>query len=98
MIAYSSLLKGLDKIYVNEDKLRLDLDNNWAVIAEAIQTILRRESYPNPYETLKQLTRKSTHVTRETLMDFIDNLNVSESVKDELRALSPTTYLGINTF
>lgn len=98
MIAYSSLLKGLDKIYVNEDKLRLDLDNNWAVIAEAIQTILRRESYPNPYEALKQLTRKSTHVTRETLMDFIDNLDVRESVKDELRSLSPTNYLGINTF
>lgn len=98
MIAYSSLLKGLGKIYVNEDKLRLDLDNNWAVIAEAIQTILRRESYPNPYEALKQLTRKSTHVTRETLMDFIDNLDVRESVKDELRSLSPTNYLGINTF
>ena len=97
LIAYSSLLKGLNKIYVNNNKIYSDLNDNWAIIAEAIQTILRRESYPNPYEALKQLTRKSTHVTKETMEEFIDNLDISENVKNELRQITPENYTGMST-
>lgn len=96
VIAYSSLLKGLGKIYVNETKLSADLENNWAVIAEAIQTILRREFYPNPYEALKQLTRGSQLINQETLLNFIDGLDVKDSVKEELRNLAPSNYTGID--
>lgn len=96
VIAYSSLLKGLGKIYVNEVKLSADLENNWAVIAEAIQTILRREFYPNPYEALKQLTRGSQLINQETLLNFIDGLDVKDSVKEELRNLAPSNYTGID--
>ena len=80
---------------MNEDKLKADLENNWAVVAEGIQTILRREGYPNPYETLKALTRTGEGVSRETIAGFIDSLNVSDSVKEELRAISPSTYTGL---
>ena len=95
LIAFQSTLKGLRKLILNESKLQEDLDNTWAVVAEGIQTILRREAYPNPYETLKALTRTNEGITAETIASFIDTLDVSESVKDELRAITPTTYTGI---
>lgn len=94
LISYFSLLKGLNKVIVNYDKIKADLDNNVAVIAEAIQTILRREAYPNPYEALKQLTRKNAKITMQDFAEFIDNLDVRDEVKVELKALSPETYLG----
>ncbi len=94
MIALASLDKGLGKLVLNENKLRADLDHSWAVVAEAIQTILRREGYPKPYETLKQLTRTGGEITSETIAAFIDGLNVSESVKQELRAITPFNYYG----
>ena len=95
LIAFESTLKGLRKLILNEDKLQQDLDNTWAVVAEGVQTILRRESYPNPYETLKALTRTNEGITAETIARFIDTLEVSESVKEELRAITPSTYTGI---
>lgn len=94
IIAIKSLLKGLSKLVLNEEKISTDLDNNWAVVSEAIQTILRREGYPKPYEALKELTRINTKVSAETIATFIDKLNVSEKVKTELRALSPHNYIG----
>lgn len=95
MIAFASTLKGLDKLILNEEALRADLERLWNVVAEGIQTILRREGYPKPYETLKQLTRVNSTVTRESIAEFINTLNVSDAVKEELRALSPQTYVGI---
>jgi adenylosuccinate lyase len=95
LIAFQSTLKGLRKLILNEEKLQEDLDNTWAVVAEAIQTILRREAYPNPYETLKALTRTNEKLTAEKIQDFIETLEVSEDVKNELRAISPSTYTGI---
>ena len=95
LIAFASLNKGLEKLVLNEEKLRSDLDNNWAVCAEAIQTILRRESYPNPYESLKDLTRTNSHITQESLSLFINGLDVSEEIKEELRRISPFNYTGI---
>ena len=95
LIAFHSTLKGLDKLILNEDRLQADLDHQWAVVAEAIQTILRREAYPNPYETLKALTRTNEGITAETIASFIDTLDVSDAVKDELRAITPSTYTGI---
>ena len=95
LIAFQSTLKGLRKLILNESKLQEDLDNTWAVVAEGIQTILRREAYPNPYETLKALTRTNEGITAEAIAGFIDTLDVSESVKDELRAITPSTYTGI---
>lgn len=98
IIAIKSITKGLDKLLINRDKIKEDLDNNWAVLGEAIQTILRREKYPNPYETLKKLTRNNTRITEEKLHDFINKLNVDEKVKEELRNLRPDTYTGITKF
>jgi len=95
LIAFASLNKGLEKLVLNEEKLRSDLDNNWVVCAEAIQTILRRESYPNPYESLKDLTRTNSHITQESLSLFINGLDVSEKIKEELRSISPFNYTGI---
>ena len=95
LIAFQSTLKGLRKLILNEQKLQQDLDNTWAVVAEGIQTILRREAYPNPYETLKALTRTNEGITAETIARFIDTLDVSDAVKDELRAITPSTYTGI---
>ena len=95
LIAFHSTLKGLRKLILNEQKLQEDLDHTWAVVAEGIQTILRREAYPNPYETLKALTRTNEGITAETIARFIDTLEVSESVKEELRAITPSTYTGI---
>ena len=95
LIAFESTLKGLRKLILNESKLQEDLDNTWAVVAEGIQTILRREGYPNPYETLKALTRTNEGITADTITAFIASLDVSESVKEELRAITPSTYTGI---
>lgn len=95
MIALASTLKGLGKLILNESALSEDLDRMWNVVAEGIQTILRREGYPHPYETLKQLTRVNSTVTEQSIAEFIETLEVSEEVKAELRALSPHTYTGI---
>lgn len=95
LIAFRSIMKGLNKLIINRDAIDRDLENNWAVVAEGIQTVLRREEYPSPYEALKALTRTNTHVTEKTMHDFIESLDVAESVKEELRALSPSTYTGI---
>jgi len=95
LIALASTLKGLRKLLLNESAIQRDLDNAWAVVAEGIQTILRREGYPKPYETLKALTRVNTGMNQETISNFIETLNVSESVKAELHALTPGNYTGI---
>jgi adenylosuccinate lyase len=95
LIAVQSTLKGLSKLLLNRSAIDKDLEENWAVVAEAIQTILRRELYPNPYEALKELTRKNDIVTRETLHDFIDTLKVDENVKKELKDITPHNYTGI---
>ncbi|MCD6067222.1 MAG: adenylosuccinate lyase [Bacteroidetes bacterium] len=95
LIAYESILKGLSKLILNEKALHADLENNWAVVAEAIQTILRREGYPKPYEALKALTRTNSAITEESIRSFIETLNVGEEVKTELRKISPHNYTGI---
>ena len=95
LIALQSTLKGLNKLLLNEDKIRQDLQDHWAVVAEAIQTILRREGYPNPYEALKALTRTNTAITAETISSFIDTLEVSEDVKAELKVITPENYTGV---
>lgn len=95
IIAIQSTLKGLRKLILNEDKIAEDLDNTWAVVAEAIQTILRREAYPHPYEALKSLTRTNAKMTEETIHEFIKGLNVSDSVKAELMAITPHNYTGV---
>lgn len=94
LISFASLVKGLGKLILNEDALHADLEKNWAVVAEPIQTILRREGYPNPYETLKALTRTGAGIDEKTIESFIDGLDVSESVKAELRAVTPWNYTG----
>jgi adenylosuccinate lyase len=95
LIAFQSTLKGLDKLLLNEPKFAEDLENNWAVVAEAIQTILRREAYPNAYEALKGLTRTNEKINRQSISNFIETLDVSEEVKEEMRAVSPSNYTGI---
>ena len=95
VIAIQSTLKGLRKLILHEEKLQEDLNNTWAVVAEAIQTILRREAYPHPYEALKALTRTNKHMTEETIHEFIQGLNVSDSVKAELMAITQSNYTGI---
>ena len=95
LIALQSTLKGLNKLLLNEDKIRQDLQDHWAVVAEAIQTILRREGYPKPYEALKALTRTNTTITAETISSFIDTLEVSEDVKAELKVITPENYTGV---
>ncbi|MBQ9641150.1 MAG: adenylosuccinate lyase [Bacteroidaceae bacterium] len=95
LISIQSTLKGLRKLLLNEEAIRRDLDNCWAVCAEGIQTILRREAYPHPYEALKALTRTNAAITEESISQFIDGLEVSESVKEELRAITPHSYTGI---
>ncbi|MBI6118981.1 adenylosuccinate lyase [Salegentibacter maritimus] len=94
-IAFKSTLKGLDKLLLNEEKLNEDLEANWAVVAEAIQTILRREGFKNPYETLKGLTRTNEKINKKSIADFIETLEVSETVKEELKKISPQNYTGI---
>lgn len=95
LIAFEATLKGLNKLVLNEPKFTEDLEKNWAVVAEAIQTILRRESYPNPYEALKDLTRTNTIINKEAIHNFIQTLNVSDEIKAELMKISPSNYLGI---
>lgn len=95
IIAFNATLKGLDKLLLNKEKLAEDLENNWAVVAEAIQTILRREGYPNPYETLKGLTRTNKKINQKSITAFIKTLQVSDSVKKELLSITPSNYTGI---
>ena len=95
MIAIASSLKGLGKLLINEQKIAADLDGCWSVVAEAVQTILRREGYPHPYEALKALTRTNSAITRDSIMGFIDTLQVSDDVKNELRQIAPGNYTGI---
>jgi adenylosuccinate lyase len=98
LIAWKSLLRGLEKLILNEASIRGDLENNWAVVAEAIQTVLRREGYPDPYEALKGLTRTHAKIDRQAIADFIAALGVSEPVKRELLGISPENYTGICEF
>lgn len=95
LIGFKSTLKGLNKLLLNESKFAVDLENNWAVVAEAIQTILRREAYPNPYEALKGLTRTNEKITQTSISNFIDTLEVSDAIKKELKAITPSNYTGI---
>jgi len=98
LIAFRSLLKGMDKLIINKEKFHADLENNWAVLAEAIQTVLRGIGYPNPYEALKDLTRTNEKMTKESLGVFIDGLDVDEEIKTRLKELSPEKYTGIKLF
>ncbi|MFL0353586.1 adenylosuccinate lyase [Xanthomarina sp. GH4-25] len=95
LIGFKSTLKGLNKLLLNESKFAEDLENNWAVVAEAIQTILRREAYPNPYEALKGLTRTNEKITQTSISNFIDTLEVSDTIKKELKSITPSNYTGI---
>ena len=95
LIACKSLLKGLEKLVLNRDKIESDLENNWSVVAEAIQTILRREGYPKPYEALLELTRTNEKITGDKIKAFIDSLKISDDLKSELKAISPSNYTGI---
>ncbi len=95
IIGIKSLIKGLNKLILNEDKIRDDLENNWAVVAEAIQTILRRENYPNPYEALKELTRTNEKIDKRKIIDFIESLEIGEAVKKEMRGVTPHNYTGM---
>jgi adenylosuccinate lyase len=95
LIAFKSTLKGLSKLVLHEESIRGDLDNCWAVVAEAIQTILRREGYPHPYEALKELTRTNEAVNQDRIARFIDSLDVPDSVKKELTTITPYNYIGI---
>ncbi len=96
LISFNSILKGLDKLILHDTTIHQDLEDNWAVVAEAIQTILRREGYPKPYEALKDLTRTNTQITRESIQQFISTLNVPETVKQELKQITPHNYVGVN--
>jgi len=95
LIAFASTLKGLNKLLLNKEAFENDLENNWAVVAEAIQTILRREAYPNPYEALKGLTRTNSVINQKSIADFIDTLEVSDAIKAELKVITPSNYTGI---
>src|SRR5690606_32065438 len=95
IIGIKSTLRGIRKLILNESALRNDLENNWAVVAEAIQTILRREGYPKPYEALKDLTRTNTQVTQETIAMFVDGLAIPDAVKNEIKAITPWNYTGV---
>ncbi|NNG09281.1 MAG: adenylosuccinate lyase [Arenibacter sp.] len=95
LIAFQSTLKGLNKLLLNKEKFDQDLENNWAVVAEAIQTILRREAYPNPYEALKGLTRTNEKITQQSIANFIDTLETSDAIKAELKQITPSNYTGI---
>lgn len=95
LIGFASTLKGLNKLLLNKEKFEEDLENNWAVVAEAIQTVLRREGYPNPYEALKGLTRTNEKINKQSIANFIDTLDVSDAIKEELKVISPSNYTGI---
>ncbi len=96
ILAFNSIQKGLQKLIVNPVKINEDLESNWAVVAEAIQTILRREQYPKPYEALKALTRGAAQMNKETIHRFIDSLDVSKKIKTELKKITPQNYVGRN--
>ena len=96
IISFKSLMKGMSKLMLNSAVIKADLEDNWAVVAEAIQTVLRRESYPKPYEKLKELTRKNEKMTETTIHEFINTLDVSDDVKEELLLISPHNYTGID--
>ncbi len=98
VLALASLIKGLNKLLINEDKIAADLENNWAVAAEAIQTVLRREGYPKPYEALKELTRTNEKITATSIANFIDTLNVNEEIKAELKQITPYNFTGVELF
>jgi len=91
----NSIERGMDKLELNRDAMDLDLENNWAVVAEAIQTILRKEGYPNPYEALKNFTRVNEKITKQTITSFIDQLKVSDKVKQRLKEITPFNYTGV---
>ena len=95
IIAFDSLGKGLGKLMLNSEAIERDLDRNWAIVAEGIQTILRREGFPNPYEALKDLTRTNEEITKQVIIDFINRLEIKDEIKAELRTLSPHNYTGI---
>ena len=95
IISIASTMKGLGKLLLHKESIKADLDGQWAVVAEAIQTILRRESYPHPYEALKALTRTNEAITEKSIHDFVQQLNVSEEVKNELMQITPSNYTGI---
>ena len=96
VIAFRSIEKGLEKLVVNKSKMLEDLDNNWAVVTEAIQTILRRENYPNPYEALKQLSRSNIKIDKKAIHTFIDSLKIETAIKKELKKITPENYTGVN--
>ena len=96
ILAFKSVEKGLNKLVLNDEKIFEDLDNNWAVVAEAIQTILRREKYANPYEALKDLTRGKKQIDKQAIHQFIDGLDVSSAVKKELKSITPHNYIGVS--
>jgi adenylosuccinate lyase len=96
LLSYESILRGLDKLILNSQAIEEDLNNNWAVVAEAIQTVLRREGYPRPYEALKDLTRTNSHIDKNSIHQFIEGLKISEELKKELKLITPSTYVGIN--
>jgi adenylosuccinate lyase len=96
LISFKSILKGLDKLILNETAINADLEDNWAVVAEAIQTVLRREGYPKPYEALKDLTRTNTHITKTSLHAFIETLIIGADIKAELKKITPQNYIGVN--
>ncbi|MFZ1313952.1 MAG: lyase family protein, partial [Chitinophagaceae bacterium] len=98
LIAFRSIEKGLNKLVINDAKIYDDLDNNWAVVAEAIQTVLRRENYPNPYEALKELTRGNNKIDQKAIHKFIEGLKVSEILKKELKKITPHNYTGVSSF
>jgi adenylosuccinate lyase len=95
ILALKSIEKGLDKLVLNRERLSQDLDNNWAVVAEAIQTVLRREQFPKPYEALKELTRGKASITRDSLHRFIDGLKITAKLKKELKRITPHNYTGV---
>jgi adenylosuccinate lyase len=95
VLALRSIEKGLGKLVLNEEKIKSDLENNWAVVAEAVQTVLRRENYPNPYEALKALTRGNSTINKKAIHQFIDGLKVTAAVKKELKKITPSNYTGI---
>jgi adenylosuccinate lyase len=95
LVSFKSIEKGLSTVIINDSKIHADLENNWAVVSEAIQTILRRENYPDPYEALKKLTRGNGHIDKESIHRFIDSLKVDDNVKKELKKISPHNYTGV---
>jgi adenylosuccinate lyase len=98
LVAFKSIEKGLNSLIINDSKIYADLDNNWAVVSEAIQTVLRKENYPNPYEALKQLTRGNNNINKKSIHQFIDELKISDELKKELKKISPHNYTGMVNF